>query len=186
MVARNASGAWERQDGKLALYEDTGWAFVTPKSGWLIWDEAERALSVFDGQNWQAAATGAAPTPTPSEPAAPSSLYATEEAIFDLARDTGELTIPSHITFLGATARVLEQVTGPVNWNLGTNGSDGRTRFGSGLNVAKGTEIRGPADPPQVYWTSENIVLTPRHGSFTGGRVTVAIHYIRLPYPALS
>jgi hypothetical protein len=121
--------------------------------------------------------------PAPAPPAAPP-LFTTDEAIFEPARGLGSLAIPSHVTLLGVSMRVLDKISGPTNWKLGTNID--KQRFGHGLDVARGATTRAPSDPPAVYWSSENIVLTPGHGRFTGGRVAVAIHYIRLPVPTLS
>lgn len=184
LIAANASGAWQRQDAKLALYEDTGWAFIAPQAGWSLWDAAEKTLLIFDGTVWKPLQAGAAPAlPTASE-AKPPRFFETEQAIFEFAPDRGTLKIPSHITLLGVTAQVLTEITGPKNWKLGTDA--GEKRFGQGLSPAKGTQIIGPASPPAVYWSSETITLTPGHDKFTAGRVAVAIHYIRLPLPSIS
>ena len=64
--------------------------------------------------------------------------------------------------------------------NMGSN------RFGSGLGLEADTAISGPADPPSVYWQEEDIVLSTVGGRFTGGRIAVAIHFIKLPPPSLS
>ena len=183
LIAANATGAWQRHDAKLALYEDTGWAFIAPQAGWSLWDAADEVLLVFDGTDWKPLAADTTPaTPTTIEIVS-TSFFETQEAVFDLASEDGVLQIPSHITLLGVTARVLDKITGPSNWKLGTDVAD--ARFGHGLLTAKGAEIIGPADPPAVYWTGETIALTPGHGRFTGGRVAVAIHFIRLPLPTL-
>ena len=185
LIGANATGAWQRHDAKLALYEDTGWAFIAPQAGWLLWDAADEVLLVFDGMIWKPLKAGATPVNPTTSPAIPPRLFKTEEAIFDLSSNTGALEIPSHITLLGVSALVLDEITGPANWKLGTN--IGADRFGRGLGTDTGTEILGPANPPAVYWSSETITLTPGHGRFIAGRVAVAIHYIRLPLPeALS
>ncbi len=53
LVAENASGDWAGQDHKLAIEEDGGWQFYTPKVGWRIWDEEQKQLRVYDGTDWQ-------------------------------------------------------------------------------------------------------------------------------------
>ncbi len=176
LIAANATGAWQRHDGELAFYQDTGWGFVTPQSGWTLWDSGDETLLVFSSQQWEAIEVGA----TPTQP----SLIQTDEAVFDLGQNTGALPIPSHITLLGVTARVLQTIEGPPNWNLGTD--QGANRFGSGLNTARGSTAVGPADPPRVYWSSEHVTITANGSAFTAGRVTAAVHYIRLPLPSLS
>lgn len=181
LIANGATQAWENHDGELAFYEDTGWHFITPQAGWLLWDEAQAVTLVFNG-TWQPLQAEGAP-PAPVAPAAPP-LFTTDEAIFEPARNRGSLAIPSHTTLLGVSMRVLDKISGPTNWKLGTNID--KQRFGHGLDVARGATTRAPSDPPAVYWSSENIVLTPGHGRFTGGRIAVAIHYIRPPLPSLS
>lgn len=46
--------------------------------------------------------------------------------------------------------------------------------------------VTGPADPPGTYWQEEDIVLSPMGGTFTNGRIAVAVHFIDLPPPSLS
>ena len=176
LIAANASDAWQRHAGKLALFEDSGWAFVEPQIGWSLWDAATKSLLVFDGDDWLNL-TADKTDQTPS-------LFVSDEAEFDLANETGSLTIPSHITFLGVSARVLDKTSGPSNWQLGTN-ADSR-RFGSGLSIVAGAEMRGPSSPPQVYWSSERVMVSSGGPAFEAGRVAVAIHYIKLPLPSLS
>lgn len=173
LIGDKATGAWEMHDGELALFEDTAWAFIAPQTGWLLWDEADARLLVRQQNAWQAVA---------AETAAPARHYIeTLETVFEPAAGLGALTIPSHITLLGVTAKVLEALTGAKSWQLGTERDS--KRFGSGLAVAVDTEISGPSDPPQVYWQAENIALAAQGGSFTGGRVAVAVHMLRLPMP---
>ncbi len=172
LIGKNAEAAWQMHDGKLALYEDGGWAFIAPQAGWMVWDESTEAVSIFNGHAWQAINRSAPP------------LFTSEQAVFEPARSSGELKIPSHITLLGVTAQVLEAITGPQSWQLGVE--NGLNRFGSDLPLAENSAIRGPADPPQVYWHEEAITLTPKRGAFQSGRIAIAIHYIRLPLPDIT
>ena len=98
-------------DGKLALYEDTSWAFIAPQAGWLIWDEAQETILLLTTNGWTPMQGARAPEPL---------LFETLESIFEPAAGLGSLEIPSHITLLGVTARVLETITGPQSWQLGT------------------------------------------------------------------
>lgn len=173
LIAAPASGAWQNHDGAVALYEDSGWAFAAPQPGWRLWDEAEEALLVLTSTGWQ---------PVQGETAPP--LFQTVQSVFEPTKNLGSLKIPSHIILLGVTARVLETITGPESWRLGTDA--GPDRFGSNLGLDQDTNIIGPADPPRPYWYQEFIVISPVGGAFTGGRIAVAVHFIQLPPPALS
>ena len=93
-------------------------------------------------------------------------------------------TIPSHSIFLGVTARVTEEITGPNSWQLGVEG--GLTPFGNNLPLAPGTEVRGPADPSMIYGTPTPIIISPQGGAFTGGRILLSLFYIDLPVPSLE
>lgn len=53
LIGEDASGAWQSHDGAVALYEDSGWAFVTPQRGWLLYDEAAETLLVLGAHGWQ-------------------------------------------------------------------------------------------------------------------------------------
>lgn len=48
IVAAAPTGAWAGQAGKIAIYQDGGWSFLTPREGWLgsttrTWCSAIRA-----------------------------------------------------------------------------------------------------------------------------------------------
>ena len=46
------TGAWAGHAGKLAAWLDNGWYFVTPRTGWRIWDETAGRLKSWDGNGW--------------------------------------------------------------------------------------------------------------------------------------
>ena len=91
------------------------------------------------------------------------------------------ISLPSHTIFFGVAVKVLEAIEGAQSWSLGV--ANGPNRFGNWLSIGKGSEIRGPADPSVVYWSDTPILATPINGSFTKGRVAIAIYYLRLPIP---
>ena len=173
LIAASATGAWQNHDGDVALYEDSGWAFATPQLGWRLWDEEQDKMLVLTSNGWQSVQAEKSPH-----------LFQTLESVFEPAAGLGGLKIPSHIILLGVTARVLTTISGPTAWRLGTN--SGTDRFGSNLDLEKDTIVTGPADPPSTYWREEDIVVSPIGGTFTDGRIAVAVHFIDLPPPALS
>ncbi len=52
MVGAAPSEAFAGQAGNIAAFQDGAWAFYAPRAGWVIWDAAESALLVFDGEAW--------------------------------------------------------------------------------------------------------------------------------------
>ncbi|HVG48289.1 MAG TPA: DUF2793 domain-containing protein [Rubellimicrobium sp.] len=55
-VGAGAGGDWAGQEGRLALWDGTGWQFMTPREGWLAWDAATRGLRVLSEGTWVPAA----------------------------------------------------------------------------------------------------------------------------------
>lgn len=53
IVAATATGAWVGKEDDVAVYHD-GWVFLTPKEGWRVWVEDEKAELFFDGTAWTA------------------------------------------------------------------------------------------------------------------------------------
>lgn len=172
LIGTDPQDAWEGASGYLALFEDTSWHFFAPQNGWRLWDEAARRLLVFDGASWQ-----------PVEGAGQQSGLVRQVTTHAAITDNQLAEIPSHVIFLGLTALVLEEIKGTSRWRIGVAG-DGDNRFGNGLLVAAGTEIRGPADPSLIYWQPTPLIATPEVGHFTAGRVAVSLFYIELPIPS--
>lgn len=172
LVGPEPQDAWEGASGYLALYEDTAWHFIAPQNGWRLWDEAARTLLVFDGENWQPVQAAGV--------AQPSGLV--QQVTTEASVTNGQLAeIPSHVIFLGLTALVIDEITGASSWRIGVAG--GTDRFGKGLGVANGTQIRGPADPSVIYWQPTPVIATPQGGQFSGGRMRLSLFYISLPIP---
>jgi hypothetical protein len=51
-VASGATGAWAAWDLNIALYTSGQWVKLVPKKGWLCFDEATGALTVWTGSSW--------------------------------------------------------------------------------------------------------------------------------------
>ncbi|MGL5011350.1 MAG: DUF2793 domain-containing protein, partial [Paracoccaceae bacterium] len=52
IVAAGATGAWAGKVGKIAVWGETGWVYVTPMAGWQAYVAAEAADATFDGTAW--------------------------------------------------------------------------------------------------------------------------------------
>ena len=172
LVGPQAQGAWEGASGNLALYEDTAWHFFAPQSGWRLWDEGAREFFIFDGSGWQ-----------PVQGVAQASGLVQQVTTEAAMSDSQLAEIPSRVIFLGLTALVLEEIKGAASWRIGVAGG-GDNRFGNGLGIAAGSEVRGPADPSLIYWQPTPVIATPEGGRFTAGRIAVSLFFINLPIPA--
>ncbi len=51
-VGDGATGAWTGKDGQLAQWNNRGWAFIAPQTGWRCWDLANSVGKIFDGTAW--------------------------------------------------------------------------------------------------------------------------------------
>ena len=58
IVAASPTGAWAGQAGKIAAYQDGGWAFYAPREGWLVWAADEDKLYVYTGSAWAVFVSG--------------------------------------------------------------------------------------------------------------------------------
>lgn len=59
IVDSPATGAWAGHESEVAAWQDGGWRFAPPSTGWLAWVADEDRLFVFDGAAWVSAVTDA-------------------------------------------------------------------------------------------------------------------------------
>ncbi len=52
LVAGGASGAWNGQSGKIAAWQDGGWIFYSPRTGWVAYVADEGVLIAYSGSAW--------------------------------------------------------------------------------------------------------------------------------------
>lgn len=53
IVAVGGIGLWAGQDGKIAIFDDTGWTFVTPRAGWRAFVVSEAQTVIRNDQGWE-------------------------------------------------------------------------------------------------------------------------------------
>lgn len=64
LVAASAAGAWVGQSGRIAAFQDGGWQFYEPRTGWRLFVVDEGVLLVRKATGWEAV-SGAAPSQLP-------------------------------------------------------------------------------------------------------------------------
>lgn len=179
-VPEGAGGAWAGQAGRLAIWLNGGWAFVTPGRGWTGFLAAEGRVAVHDGAQWQAGAL----TVAGSGAGLSAGIVEGDHVLSGGTSATTGVVIPAGAMVIGVTARVLQEVTGSLTgWRIGTAGAS--DRFGRNLGLAAGSWGRGMLGTPMTYYSAAALVLTAEGGSFSGGAVRLALHYLetRLPAP---
>lgn len=81
-----------------------------------------------------------------------------------------------------STARMVMPITGVgvSSWSLGVSGAI--DRYGSGLGLGSNSYAKGMTGP-LVYWAGTPLELTADAGTFDGGTVRLAVHYVELNPP---
>ncbi len=176
IVASAGAGEWAGNDGQIAVFQNGGWDIISPSIGWRAWIADEDRDAFFEGASWidgvQASAGGANM----------SVQIATED--FSLPPAASAQTsslIPDRAVVVGVTARVIEAVTGAPSWKLGVPGASGR--YGTQIGAALNSELNGVSGSPVGYYGDTPLMIEAESGAFTGGRVRLAVHYLKLTPP---
>lgn len=177
-VPAGATNAWEGQGGKIAIAANGGWIFVAPGFGRRAMIADQGVTAIHDGTVWVAGAI------TLGEHG---SAMIARQISEDVMLGTGtsfetQIAVPSGAMVIGATARVLQAVTGSAtSWMLGNPGAT--NRFGQDLGKGVGSWSRGILSAPMTFWDPAPLVLTATGGQFTGGQVRVVLHWWELRIP---
>lgn len=178
-VPAGATGAWAGQDGRLALAGNGGWTFVAPHRGWRAFLAAEGRGAIHDGLDWRAGAL----TLSASGAGLMAGLVERDHDIHVGQSSVTGLAIPAGAMVIGVTARVIEPLGGGLSgWRIGTSGAT--DRFGAGIGTAAGSWGRGLLGAPMSFYQPTPIVLTAEGGSFAGGRVRLALHFLEIALPS--
>ena len=177
VVGTPANGAWVGQERRIAIRVNGGWEFAVPWPGLSLWDVAGSGWMLFDGTDWRAA-VGALSS---GGAASLSKVIEFEHVIEPGPTSETAAVIPDKAVVLGVTARVREMIGGTAAWSLGV--ASGPDRYGSGIGSASGAYAHGVSGTPLAYYGSTPLLLTAEGGSFTGGRVAIAIHLMEIVPP---
>lgn len=177
-VPATATGAWAGKGGQLALAVNGGWEFVVPQRGWCAFIEAEGRSAIHDGDDWRAGAL----TLSPSGAGLVAGMCEADHVIQPGGSHNSAVVIPAQAMVFGVTSRVLETVTGTSAWRIGTQGA--LDRFGSGLGPQAGSWGHAMLGWPMAYYANTPLIVSPSGGSFTGGRVRIALHFLEIMLPS--
>jgi hypothetical protein len=180
-VPTGAVNAWAGQAGAVAIAANGGWEFVTPALGWVAWIEDAGAGAVFDGTDW---IEGAATMSAHGAGLSHRTIEIEHDVLSGPDSTTGPV-IPAQSIVFGVTGRVLEDIAGDATaFSLGIGG-ESPNRYGSGYGLGAGSWLRGLTASPLAYFTTTPLTLTAEGGSFSGGRIRIAVHVAELRLPGL-
>jgi len=179
VVGPIASGVWAGQSGKVAVYFNGGWIFMTPQTGWRAWNSVLGAEIVFDGVDWvrYAVVTAAGGAATLQQ------VVEIDHVVTAGANSVTSALIPAKAQVMGVTARVIAPLTGTglTSWSLGVAGAV--NRYGSGLGTALNSFANSPSGAPVTYWADTPLELSADAGSFSAGTARLAVHFTLLQPP---
>jgi len=184
LPAAATGAAWAGQPtGTLMRFEAGAWEAVPLAEGVLAWVKDENQMLAFDGAAWTPlSATFKSLTAAASPGLANTRLeIREEETTLSGATTSTAIVIPARAIVLAVSTRTTVAVTGAASYSCGVAGEAGK--FGSSLGVAKNASNVGVIGPT-AYYADTPVLLTSAGGSFTGGKVRVAIHLLRFDAPA--
>jgi hypothetical protein len=190
IVAAGASGDWSGWDGDVAMWSDGAWLRLPARIGWRAWAIDEGKLLVRTAAGWIALEAGGGGGSTPGSdvdvavgPAGGTTgLAVAEELLSGLSGAFVESTvvIPNRAVVIGVSSRTVAAITGASSYDCGLAGE--AAKFGGSLGVAAGSTNAGVIGP-QGFYADTPVRLTANGGSFTGGAVRIAIHYLTVGIP---
>ncbi|MEM9780853.1 MAG: DUF2793 domain-containing protein [Pseudomonadota bacterium] len=177
VIGDTPTGEWSDHAGEIAFGIGGGWAFITPTPGKRLTDGSDGRVYVYDGFAWR---DGLVAGSTIGAFTAARLLYV-DETLSSGISHVSAAVIPQNAIVIGVTGRVIEEIVGPATWTLGVAGAT--DRYGSGLGTAVGSYALGATGSPLAYYTDTPIELHATGGSFSAGRVLIAIHVIEISPP---
>lgn len=179
-VPLGAVNAWSGHDGAIAIGTNGGWDFVQPMRGWRAFIVDRGAGAVFDGSDWREGMV----TLSAHNAGMALRTVGTDHVVTAGAVSLTGHVIPSNAMVVGVTGRVITAITGTLTgWSLGSPGAVGR--YGTGLGLSGGSWVRGLLSSPLTHYAPEVLQLDATGGSFAGGTVRLAVHYLELGLPDL-
>lgn len=177
-IGTGAVNAWAGQAGKIAIASGGGWVFVQPTAGLRARNLATGRDAIHNGKIWVEGAL----TLSPTGAGMVANMAEADVTLTAGASVTTTLVIPAASMVIGVTGRVLQAVAGTaVSWTLGTAGAP--DRFGKDLGKPVGSWVRGMLGAPMTYFDPAPLVVTATGGTFTGGKLRLAVHWWELRLP---
>lgn len=173
------SGDWTGRAGAVAIRSNGGWTFAQPRRGWRAFIASAGDTAVHDGVDWIRG--GIAGSVSGAGMRARTSTV--DHMVTPGAQSTTADVIPANVSVIGVTGIVLDPISGDAtSFRVGVAGS--ADRYGTGIGLASGSWLRGLTGTPTAYYAHTPLVLEAEGGTFAGGRVRLAVHYLELTIPS--
>jgi hypothetical protein len=177
-VGTGATGDWTGEDGKIAIFLNGGWAFLTPSTGWQAWSSPDGGRLAYDGASWQPGAGSFSAHGA-------GFLHRTIEVDHSVAAGATSTVadlLPAGSIVYGITARVVSAIGGAASLEIGVSGAT--DRYGSQIGLSAGAWARGITGSPLAYYSDTSVLLTSAGGAFDGsGVIRIAAHVAELSLP---
>lgn len=169
--------------GTLMRFEAGAWTALTPSEGMLAWVKDENQMVAFDGAAWVPLSTTFRSTIAAQTPnLANTRLEVLEQEVTLSGASTAtSIAIPNRAIVLAVSTRTTVAITGAASYNCGVSGD--ASKFGGSLGVSKNSSNIGVVGPT-AYYADTPVLISAVGGSFTAGKVRVAIHVLRFDAPA--
>ncbi|PHR59882.1 MAG: ribonuclease III [Robiginitomaculum sp.] len=178
LVATSATGAWATKAGQVAAWQDGAWMFYAPALGWRCWVADEAVLLVHDGSVWQtlfAQSSGGSFLLNQSAAGAANSFAILEEELALIGAFTDStIQIPDRAIVFAVSSRTTQAVTGAASYDCGL--ASDVSKYGGALSVLIGATNSGVTGSTAFY-ADTAIRISANGGSFTGGKVRIALHF---------
>lgn len=173
------SGAWVGQAGRIAIGSNGGWVFLPPARGMRGFVADRGVEATHDGTAWIVGALSVG-----SRGSGLVAGMAEGEVVLGTGNSlVSGVFIPAGALVIGAVGRVTAALTGPLTgWRLGTAGA--LNRFGQGLGKQQESWARGILGSPMAYFQADPLIVTSEGGNFTGGRISLAVHWLEMRLPS--
>lgn len=185
ILPAGASGAaWTGQaSGALMRFEAGAWETIPLAEGVLAWVKDESQMVAFDGEVWAPLSASFKSLTAAASPGLANTRLEIreEETTLSGATTATAILIPARAIVLAVSTRTTVAVTGASAYSCGVSGEV--SKFGGSLGVARNSSNVGVIGPT-AYYSDTPVLLTAAGGSFTGGKVRVAIHLLRFDAPA--
>lgn len=179
VVPDGAVDHWEGRTGKVALWTNGGWDFISPKAGWRAWDEDTFSFLVHDGSAWVGG-------DSPVSPCGATTRMSVRE--FDHRMEAGPFhftafVIPKFSQVIAISGRVLETISGPglTSWRVGVDGAP--RRYATDLGLARNSFVMGITSTPTTYYEDTPLRIATDSGDFSDGSVRFALHMLEIQPP---
>ena len=181
IIPDGAIGEWAGQDRALAVFDNGGWLYLTPRRGWRVWVEDQNDYSTFVSDRWVSALSGAY-----EEGAYSAIRIATSDETLSGASHVASLLLPDRAVVIGVTARVIADISGAgvTGWRIGVSGAD--DRYGAQIGLVADSSSNGVTSAPVSYYAETPLLISAEGGAFDAGQVRLAAHYILLTPPDIT